>query len=91
MKMTELNRDQRATLKALVENPGLYLRDIHQALVDREETRFQYSPDPGTGWNEERHEVQTLLYELEDMGFAEVEGKGKPWYPTTDGMKIISE
>lgn len=86
----DLTSEQRTVLKTLVENPESLLREVHQALVDNEDTEFTYSPDYGEGFNEERFRVQEKLNELQKMGLARVEGRGKPWYPTKEGKTALT-
>lgn len=76
-----------AILEILVATPNLHLRDIHEALADREDLSITYSEE----WDDQREEIQKHAYTLHDMGLIDVQGRGNPWYPTPRGRRKVWE
>ncbi|MFC7081137.1 hypothetical protein [Halorussus caseinilyticus] len=90
MTADELSDEQLAVLAAVRDGREPELRDVHQTLVDDEDTQFTHSPDYGDNYyNDERERVQKLLHELKDEGLADVDGRGNPWYLTAAGREAV--
>lgn len=87
----ELTHKQETVLEAIVEDHPSLLREIHDTAVDIKGSPYQYSPEYGETWNEERREIQGLVYELREFGLATVDGRGKPWTPTAQGRRWMED
>ena len=93
--LTELTDDHREILRFLTDADGddelPELADVHDYLVELEETSFIASPEWGDGWNSERRAVQTHLRRLEATDFTSTNGKGHGWSITAAGRILIDE
>lgn len=89
MAQTELTDGRRVVLRALVENPGSPLREVHRTATELDGSPFTYSPPHGDGWNEERWTVRDHLHSLRDAGLARVEENPYPWYSTAEGRERL--
>ncbi|ELZ21071.1 hypothetical protein C475_18973 [Halosimplex carlsbadense 2-9-1] len=77
----DLTNEGRYVLAAVQESPGSALRVIHRTVNELDGTPFEgYSQEDG--WNDEREEVQGLLWSLKSEDL--VRNDGQQWYPTDD-------
>lgn len=83
----ELNEEHQNILTVLQKTPDLRLREIHNALVELENSKFQHSPDFGNGWNDERREVRSLRDDLANRGL--VTNDYQQWSLTSEGRKQL--
>lgn len=93
MNQIDPDKEQENILKILSENPDLVLKEIHQHLVNMEESQFIFSPSSGDGWNDERHIVKALRDILDDEKGLVTTGKTDSnitWSLTKQGRKQIS-
>lgn len=73
----DLTEDQRYVMAAVQESPGSALRVIHRTTNELEGSPFdEYSEEEG--WNDEREEVQRLLWLLKRNDL--VRNDGQQWY-----------
>lgn len=86
---TDINGEQQNILEELGKDPGLYLREIHDALVERSDSRFDYSPEYGEGWNQERRDLHDLKNDLSDSGL--ITNDYQTWRLTKEGREAQSE
>jgi len=78
---SDLSEDQRYILAAVQESPGSALRVIHRTTNELDGSPFdEYSEEDG--WNDEREEVQRLLWLLKRNDL--VRNDGQQWYPTDE-------
>lgn len=84
----DLSTERRNVLKALKNRQGSPLREIHQAVVEVEDSRFVFSPPHGDGWNDERWAVRDHLHALKDEGLAWHDENPYPWYLTDKGKRV---
>jgi len=87
MAADSLTQEHRIFLEVLRQNPGIKLREIHDNLVEVEGSRFEYSPEFGEGWNEERREIRELEMELAEQGL--IKNEYQTWYLTQDGRDAL--
>lgn len=87
MVQTKFTQEERIVLKAVNKDPGMPLRYIHEAATSFEDSPFAYSPAFGDGWNDERHKVQSILWELKKRGLAK--NKDRDWYLTVEGQELV--
>lgn len=85
---TDLTEGKRYVLAAVQESPGSALRVIHRTTNGLEGTPFEeYSQEDG--WNDEREEVQDLLWSLKSDDL--VRNDGQQWYPADDAPTDVIE
>lgn len=84
---TGLTDEHRNVLEILRDQPRSRLRDIHDELAARDESGFEYSPDFGDGWNEERRAVRELKDELANRAL--ITNDYQQWYLTKDGRELL--
>ena len=78
---SDLSEDQRYVLAAVQESAGSALRVIHRTTNELDGSPFdEYSEEDG--WNDEREEVQRLLWLLKRNDL--VRNDGQQWYPTDE-------
>lgn len=78
---SDLSEDQRYVLAAVQESAGSALRVIHRTANELDGSPFgEYSEEDG--WNDEREEVQRLLWLLKRNDL--VRNDGQQWYPTDE-------
>lgn len=88
MSSADLTTEHKNILRTLREHHGLHLREIHQALVETENSRFRESPDYGDGWNQERWKIKELRDELAEQGL--ITNDYQTWSLTQTGREVLS-
>jgi hypothetical protein len=84
----DLSEDQRYVLAAVQESPGSALRVIHRTTNELDGSPFnEYSEEDG--WNDEREEVQRLLWLLKRNDL--VRNDGQQWYLTDEAPTDLLE
>jgi len=74
----ELTEEELHVIAAVQESPRSALRVIQRTANQLEGSPFtEYDEDEG--WNEEREQIQSLLWSLSEDGW--VENDGQQWYP----------
>lgn len=73
------SEEHRAVYEVVQANPRHALRVYHEALVEDSETLY----NDLNGWNEERRDVRSKLWDLKDLGY--VNNDTQLWYPVEAG------
>ena len=75
-------------LRVLQRRTGSLLREIHAELVEMEKSKFQFSPEFGDGWNEERKELFEIKNELANRGL--IKNDYQRWRLSDKGRDVLT-